>query len=53
MASFKKTVIAWLKDKKYDQCILEGKKNSDTEWVHISLYGQKGVQRCECFELEV
>lgn len=51
MASFKKTVVEWIKNKKYDQCILE--KSGKSEWVHISLYGQKGVQRCECFELKV
>ena len=52
MQGFKKRVVAWIKDKKFDQCILE-KNSSGSEWVHIGLYGPGGKQRCECFDLKV
>ena len=51
MEKFKKVVVAWVKDKKFDQCILE--KSGSTQWVHISLYNQDGEQRCEVFKLKV
>lgn len=51
MPGFKKRVVEWIKDKKFDQCILE--KKGQSEWVHIGLYGPNGRQKCECFELQV
>ena len=51
MEKFKKAVVEWVKDKKFDQCILE--KSGTTQWVHISLYNQDGEQRREVFKLKV
>ena len=51
MEKFKKFVVEWVKDKKFDQCILE--KSGKVEWVHISLYNQDGEQRGEVFKLKV
>ena len=46
---FKKFVKNWIKDKDFDQCILEKKGNS--EWIHIGLYGNSGQQRHNIFSL--
>lgn len=51
MEKFKKTVVNWIQDKKFDQCLLEESGNS--QWVHISLYSQDGQQRCEIKKLIV
>ena len=55
MDRFKKTVVEWIKDKKFDQCIIERKRKDGamSEWIHISLYNQDGEQRCEVFDLNV
>ena len=49
MKEFKRFVVQWLKDKAYDQAIIE--KKGKTEWVHIGLRGNKGEQRRQCFAL--
>ncbi len=41
----------YLKDKAYDQCIIE--KNNKTQWVHFGLYSPTGEQRRMSFNLEV
>ena len=51
MAKFKKKVLEWVQGKKFDQCIIE--KSGSTEWIHLSLYNEKGEQRCEVFTLKV
>ena len=40
---FKTFVANYLKDKKFDQCIKE--KSAFSEWVHIGLYNNFGLQR--------
>ena len=51
MERFKKKVVEWVQDKKFDQCILES--SGGTKWVHISLYNQDMEQRCDVFQLNV
>ena len=51
MTEFKKFVKNWIKDKEFDQCILE--RNNRTEWIHIGLYGNGGGQRHNIFSLNV
>lgn len=50
MADFKKFVRNWIKDRGYDQCILERDRKGN-EWVHISLYNAGGGQRHQLFSL--
>jgi hypothetical protein len=33
----------WLKDKMFDQCIIE--RNKKTQWVHLALFNNKHLQR--------
>ena len=56
MDSFKKTVVEWIQDKQFDQCIIERQRKDGVvvaEWIHISLYNQNHEQRCEVFNLNV
>ena len=46
---FKKFFIEYLKDKQYDQLILERKGKS--QWIHFGLYNNNGQQRRQCFSL--
>ena len=48
---FKKFVKNWIKDKDFDQCIIEKKGNS--EWIHIGLFNNNGGQRHNTFSLNV
>ena len=48
---FAKFVENWVKDKMYDQLILESNKR--TSWIHVSLYNNKHQQRRMCFVLNV
>ena len=48
---FKKFCVNYLKDKDFDQCILETSGNS--EWVHIGLYDNNMQQRKEIKNLYV
>lgn len=41
---FKKFCADWIKDKNWDQLLLEKNKNG-SEWVHIGLYSNSGQQR--------
>lgn len=49
MEEFKVFIRKWLKDKAWDQCILESK--GGTEWVHLGLYAPGGGQRRQIFAL--
>ena len=51
MDGFKKVVLEWVKDKKFDQCIIE--KSGKTEWIHISLFNEDNEQRGMVFKLKV
>lgn len=48
---FKKFVVNWLKDKKFDELIIESKGKS--KWLHLQLYSNNGFQRCKTFSLNV
>ena len=49
MGAFKKFIIDYIKNKMFDQCIIE--KSGKTEWVHIGLYNLKGQQRKMVFNI--
>lgn len=51
MQAFKKFCVDYLKDKKFDQCLLEKSKTS--EWVHIGLYNNSGLQRRQIKNMNV
>ena len=51
MEEFKKFIVAWLKDKNFDEAIIE--KNKKTTWIHIQLYSPNGFQRKKIFSLSV
>ena len=48
---FKKFIVSYLKDKKYDECIIE--KKGKSQWVHFALRSINGEQRRKCFSLNV
>ena len=48
---FKKFVVNWLKDKKFDELIIESKGKS--RWLHLQLFSNNGFQRCKTFSLNV
>lgn len=50
MKEFKKFVVEWLKDKQFDEAIIERNKKG-VEWVHIQLFSPKGFQRRKIFSL--
>ena len=50
MTEFKKFVQTYLKDKKFDQCIIE-RNASGKEWIHIGLKNNWGLQRKQIFNL--
>lgn len=47
---FKRFVKNWIKDKDFDQCIIE-KDKKGKEWIHIGLYNNSGQQRHNIFHL--
>ena len=51
MEEFKRFVKTWIRDKAFDQCIIERK--GKTEWIHIGLYNNGGGQRHNIFSLVV
>ena len=55
-AEFKKFLIEYIKDKFWDQCILESRgefgKDDYVEWSHLSLYNNSGKQRMQIFSIE-
>lgn len=50
MKEFKKFVVNWLKDKDFDEAIIE-KNKKGVEWIHIQLYSNNGLQRKKIFKL--
>lgn len=56
MEEFKRFVLNFLKDKAFDQCILESIGIPGTaeyiEWVHLGLFNRKGQQRRMTFEIK-
>lgn len=50
MEEFKKFVKNWIKDKDFDQCIIE-KNKKGKEWIHIGLFNNEGLQRKQLFSL--
>ena len=48
---FKKFIKNWIKDKDFDQCIIETKGKS--QWIHLGLYGNSGQQRHNIFSMKV
>lgn len=51
MKEFKKFVMEWLKDKQFDEAIIE--KSKKAEWIHIQLFSPNGFQRKKIFSLNV
>ena len=49
---FKKFVLEWLKDKEFDEAIIE-KDSKGNRLIHIQQYGNKGFQRKKVFSLSV
>lgn len=49
---FTEFLKSYLKDKNFDQCIVEGKLFG-VHWVHFGLYNQKGEQRKQIFSLDI
>lgn len=49
MSEFKKFIVDYMKNKMFDQCIIE--KSGKTEWIHIGLYNLKGQQRRMIFNI--
>ena len=49
MDEFKKFIVDYMKNKMFDQCIIE--KSGKTEWIHIGLYNLKGQQRRMIFNI--
>ncbi len=43
----------WLKDKGWDQCLIEENKRKGTRWVHFGLRNRKGEQRRQLFNMSV
>lgn len=52
MTDFKKFVRNYLKDKKFDQCIIE-RNARNSEWIHLGLKSNYGMQRKQIFSLAV
>lgn len=46
---FVQFIKGWAKDKAYDQILIESK--GKTRWVHFGLYGNKGEQRRQMFNI--
>ena len=51
MKEFKTFIVNYLKDKRFDQCLLE--KSAFTEWIHIGLYNNYGLQRKQIKNIKV
>lgn len=52
MLEFKKFIKNYLKDKKFDQCIIE-KNARNSEWIHLGLKNNSGMQRRQIFNMVV
>ena len=49
---FKKFVVNWLKDKDFDEAIIE-KNSRGKQWLHLGLYNNSGQQRHNSFSLNI
>lgn len=49
---FKIFIKNWIKDKNFDQCIIEKNSKGDS-WIHLGLYNNYGQQRHNIFHLSV
>ena len=49
MAEFEAFLRRFLVGKKWDQVIYESSRSTGAKWVHVSLYSNKGEQRCKLF----
>ena len=47
---FKRFIVDYLKDKMFDECIIESDKKGN-RWIHIQLYSNNGFQRRKVFSL--
>lgn len=55
-SEFTKFVKEYLKDKSWDQCIIESSISASgkiTRWLHLGLYNNSGRQRRQIFNLDV
>lgn len=50
---FKEFIIEYLKDKNFDQCLIESSNGGRTRWIHFGLYNNSGKQRRQIFSLDV
>lgn len=50
---FKKFITEYLKDKSWDQCIIETSNGGKTKWIHLGLYNNQDKQRRQIFKLDV
>lgn len=50
---FKRFVVKWLKNKKFDELIIESNKKTGAKWLHLQLYSNNKEQRCKTFSLTV
>lgn len=50
---FKKFIAEYLKDKKFDQCIIESSNKGIVKWIHLGLYNNMGQQRKMIFNINV
>lgn len=48
---FKKFMLNYLKDKKFDELIIE--RSRTAQWLHIQLYSNNGYQRRKTFSMSV
>lgn len=46
---FKIFILEYLKDKLFDQCIIE--KSGNSEWIHLGLYNNDHIQRKQTFKI--
>lgn len=51
MKEFKRFVSEWIQDQKWDQLLKE--KSAFSEWVHLGLYSNNGLQRKQIKNLNV
>ena len=45
MKEYQQFVLDWIKDKKFDQCIIEYPKNGVASWIHLGWKNKDGKQR--------
>lgn len=50
---FKRFVVKWLENKKFDELIIESNKKTGAKWLHLQLYSNSKEQRCKTFSLTV